>query len=115
MTTDRVILLVEDHEDDVFLMRQAIKEAGLANPIRVATDGKEAIDYLSGQGPFADRSRHPLPALVFLDLKLPGISGHEVLSWMRAEAQFRSTPVVVLTASEDPADLKKSYELGANS
>lgn len=115
MTTDRVILLVEDNEDDVFVMRRAIKGAGLTNPIRVVTHGQEAIDYLSGEGAFANRSTHPLPAVVFLDLKLPGVSGHEVLAWMRREAQFRSTPVVVLTASERPADLKKSYELGANS
>ena len=79
MTTTRGILLVEDNEDDVFLMRRALQGAGISNPLYLVDDGQKAIDYLAGTGDYADRSLHPFPALIFLDLKLPFKSGHEVL------------------------------------
>jgi CheY-like chemotaxis protein len=116
MTTGRAILLVEDNEDDVFLMKRAVKEAGITNPLLVVEDGQQAIDYLAGQGDFADRTRFPVPAVVFLDLKLPLKSGYDVLAWIRgAEAGLDSLIVVVLTSSDQPSDIKKSYQLGANS
>jgi CheY-like chemotaxis protein len=115
MTTTQSILLVEDNEDDVFLMKRALKEAAIANPIHIVEDGQEALDYLSGAGQFCDRALHPLPAVIFLDLKLPMKSGHDVLTWIRSQPSFESTVVVVLTSSDEPSDIAKSYRLGANS
>jgi CheY-like chemotaxis protein len=108
-------LLVEDSEDDVFLMKRALKNAGIVNPLYVAEDGQEAIDYLAGRGQYLDRAKHPLPALVFLDLKLPQIRGHDVLAWIREQPELENLVVVVLTSSSEPRDLKESYRLGANS
>jgi CheY-like chemotaxis protein len=83
MGTRRPILLVDDNEDDVLLMKRALKDAGVQNPVFVAEDGQQAIDYLSGTGPYADRGSFPLPWIAFLDLKLPLKTGHEVLAWIR--------------------------------
>jgi CheY-like chemotaxis protein len=115
MDTDRAILLVEDNEDDVFLMKRALKDAGVRNPLYIAEDGQEAIDYLNGAAQFSDRASYPLPAIVFLDLKLPLKSGHDVLAWIRRQKSFESLVVVVLTSSDEPTDVNKSYRLGANS
>jgi len=71
MTTTGSILLVEDSEDDVFLMKRALKNAGITNPLFVVEDGQQAVDYLAGEGQYADRSQNPLPSIIFLDLKLP--------------------------------------------
>ena len=115
MTTDRAILLVEDNEDDVFLMKRALKAARIANPLYVVEDGQQAVDYLSGTGKFARREEHPLPVLVFLDLKLPLKDGLEVLEWIRAQPRFENLVVLVLTSSSEPSDLRRAYGLGANS
>ena len=110
-----VILLVEDSEDDVFLMRRALAGADIRNPLRVAEHGDAAIAYLTGDGPFADRSLHPLPRMVFVDLELPYKSGHDVLAWIRSQPQFAPLLVIALTSSEEPVDLRRAYQLGANS
>jgi CheY-like chemotaxis protein len=115
MTEDSAILLVEDNEDDVFLMRHALTSAGVTNPVHVVETGAQAVDYLSGAGDYRDRARHPLPTVVFLDLKLPLMSGHEVLAWIRAQRQLEGLLVVVLTSSNEPSDVRRSYSLGANS
>ena len=115
MTAAGAILLVEDNDDDVFLMRHALAAAGVSNPVYVAESGQHAIDYLAGSGTFQDRSRFPMPAIVFLDLKLPLMSGHEVLGWIRSQRQLESLLVVVLTSSDEPSDVRRSYSLGANS
>jgi len=109
------ILLVEDNEDDVFLMKRALKLAGIVNPVHIVEDGQEAVNYLSGQGIYADRISYPLPSVIFLDLKLPILLGLDVLSWIRDQEEFAATVVVVLTSSNEPSDLKKAYRLGANS
>lgn len=109
------ILLVEDNEDDAFFMQQAVKDAEIPNPIVHVEDGQQAIDYLAGTDRFADRSKHPLPLVVFLDLKLPMRTGHQVLQWIRAQPEFEKLVVIVLTSSSEPVDLNRSYQLGANS
>jgi CheY-like chemotaxis protein len=109
-----LILLVEDDENDVFLMKAAFEQAGLVNPVHVASDGQEAIEYLGGVGEYADRRKFPVPYLVLLDLKLPHASGAEVLSWLRARAEFDSTVVIVLTSSGSPEDVARAYHLRAN-
>jgi CheY-like chemotaxis protein len=115
MTTAGTILLVEDNEDDVFLMKRALKSAGIINPVSVAEDGQQAIDYLAGSGDYGDRAAHPIPAVVFLDLKLPLKRGLDVLAWIRRQPEFEGLVVVVLTSSNEPSDLKEAYRLGANS
>ena len=109
------LLLVEDNEDDVFLMKRALKAAGIENPLQIAEDGQAAIDYLSGAGTHADREKSPLPTIVFLDLKLPFKSGHEVLEWIRQQPRFTNLVVIVLTSSNEKIDLDRAYKLGANS
>ena len=109
------ILLVEDSEDDVFLMKRTLNAAGVVNPVFVATDGEQAVQYLGGEGIYADRTAYPLPAVVFLDLKLPLKSGLEVLAWIRAQSAFESLLVIVLTSSDEPSDLRRAYSLGASS
>lgn len=115
MTEASAILVVEDNEDDAFLTRHALNAAGVMNPINVVDTGAAAVEYLSGTGAYQDRGRFPLPQVVFLDLKLPLMSGHEVLAWIRAQQQLEGLVVVVLTSSDEPSDLRRSYSLGANS
>ena len=107
------ILYVEDEKSDVLLLRVAFTRAGLTNPVHVAVDGAQAIDYLAGNGPFADRDQHPLPAFVLLDLNLPKKSGFEVLSWIRQQPQFSSLPVVIYTSSVGLIDKGTARLLGA--
>ena len=113
--TNRALLLVEDNEDDVFLMQRALKAARVVNPLFVVEDGQEAVDFLGGTGKFADRERYPLPSVVFLDLKLPFLSGHDVLAWIRRQKELESLVVIVLTSSNEASDLSRCYSLGANS
>jgi CheY-like chemotaxis protein len=115
MTTSGTILLVEDNEDDVFLMKRALKTAGIVNPLIVVEDGQQAVDYLSGEGIYADRVAYPMPAVIFLDLKLPVRLGLDVLSWIRSQPDLGTIVVVVLTSSNEPSDLKEAYQRGANS
>jgi DNA-binding response OmpR family regulator len=113
--TRQTVLLVEDDENDVFFMQRAFREAGIITPVSVACDGREAIDYMSGNGKFADRQNWPLPCLVLLDLKLPYVLGLDVLKWIRSHAEFKTVVVIVLTSSKQDADIEKAYSLGANS
>jgi CheY-like chemotaxis protein len=113
--TNHPVLLVEDDENDVFFMQRAFREAGIVTTLNVASDGQQAIDYLSGKGKFADRHAWPLPCLVLLDLKLPYVLGLDVLKWLRSQPEFKSIIVIVLTSSRQDADIEKAYALGANS
>ena len=108
--TDNLIALVEDNEDDVFFMRRALKGAGITSPVRVLTDGQQAVDYLAGNAP---TSGDALPVIVFLDLKLPYCTGFEVLEEMRKTGTLERTQVVILTSSPEERDRKRARELGA--
>ena len=109
----RIILLVEDGEDDVFLLKHSFAEAKIANPVRVAKHCAEAIRYLGGEGEFADRTKHPLPVLVLLDLKLPDQNGLQLLKWVQ-QAKIRSVPVIVFTAHSNPLVEKEALTSGAS-
>jgi len=109
------VLLAEDDANDVLLIQRAFQKTNIANPLRVVRDGEEALAYLSGQEPYADRDRHPLPMLLLLDLKLPRKSGFEVLQWLRQQSSLKRLPVVVLTSSNQNPDINKAFDLGANS
>jgi CheY-like chemotaxis protein len=112
---NKLVLLVEDNEDDIFIMQNAFKKAGIVNPMFVAEDGRSALDYLEGLGKFADRAQFPFPGLVLLDLNLPRVHGLDVLKFIRANPSLRPTLVVVLTSSDQEIDIEKAYSLGANS
>ena len=108
------ILQVGDEENDVFFMKHAFLETGLTNPLQVVTNGREAINYLSGQGEYADRERFPLPCLVLLDLKLPRVMGLEVLKWVREQPELKTLIVIILSSSQLVPDIEWAYQLGAN-
>ena len=108
------ILQVEDDPNDVFFFQHAMTEVGVTNPIQVATNGQQAIDYLKGAGKFADRKTFPLPCLVLLDLKLPHVMGLDVLKWIREQPGGYARIVVILSASGEECDVAAAYRLGAN-
>lgn len=109
------ILLVEDNRMDVELTLDAFREARLMNTVQVASNGQAALDYLFGRGQFADRDKYPLPDLILLDLKLPGIDGFEVLRQVKSAPILKRLPVVILTSSKEEGDRALSYDIGANS
>lgn len=113
--TNKIILLVEDDPDDIFIFQRALQAANISNPVIVLTNGQEALDYLSHSGKYADQAQYPLPFVVFLDLKLPYVDGFEVLSWIRKQPSLESVVVVALSGSDETRDHQKSYTLGARS
>src|SRR5437773_1951820 len=115
MPEQAVILLVEDREDDILLIRRAFRKGYINNPLQVVRDGDEAIAYLSGEGKYSNRAEYPLPDLILLDLKMPRIDGFEVLHWIRRQSSFASIRIVVLTSSDAISDVNRAYALGANS
>ena len=115
MSNDRVILLVEDNPQDEELTLRALKTSNVMNPVVVARDGVEALDYVFARGAHANRDRAAMPQVVLLDLKLPRVDGLEVLKALRANEFTKLLPVVVLTSSVEEQDLIRSYSLGANS
>lgn len=114
MTHPRQMLLVEDNQNDVELLLAVLEESALVNKVVVARDGAEALDYLFRREQFATRGEE-LPCVVLLDIKMPKVSGFEVLQQIRADARLRWLPVVMLTSSRADRDIIESYELGANS
>lgn len=115
VTGNATITLVEDNDDDLFFMKRALIAADISNPLQVLRTGQEALDYLAGRGRFSDRIAYPLPFLLLLDLKLPDVSGFEVLQWIRGDAALHLLTTIVLTTSGESKDIERAYELGANS
>lgn len=109
------VLVIEDEQNDVLLLQRAFKKSNVVNPLRLIEDGETAMAYLSGSGEYSDRGRFPLPIVVLLDIKLPRMSGFEILEWIKSQPDLSSIPVVVLTSSKEGPDLNKAYRLGANS
>ena len=109
------VLYAEDDENDTFLMQRAFRQAEITNPLRVVEDGRSAMQYLAGEGPYADRQEHPAACLLLLDLKMPKVDGLEVLRQVKGDPNLRIMPVVMMTSSREEQDLVKSYELGVNS
>jgi len=115
MTGTARILLVEDDPQDVELTLRALRSENVRSPIEVVRDGEEALDYLFCRGLYAARSPDQPPTLVLVDLKLPKISGLQVIDAMKSNAAFKSIPVIVLSSSGEPRDIAESYRLGVNS
>ena len=115
MPDQSVILLAEDREDDILLIKKAFEQADINNPVQIVRDGEEALHYLAGEGRYSNRAEFPLPALILVDLKMPKVDGFEVVRWIRCQLGFSNLPVVVLTSSDAIRDVNRAYELGANS
>jgi CheY-like chemotaxis protein len=111
----KTVLLVEDNPDDVHFLKTACDGAGIPHRLSIVGDGDAAVDYLTGVTGYGDRRRHPLPDLIFLDIKLPRRNGHEVLEWIRSQPAFRNLPVIMLTGSDEPTDIERAYKLGVTS
>jgi CheY-like chemotaxis protein len=115
MASDRPILLVEDNPDDEALTLRAFARNRIENPVIVARDGLDAVNYLFASGRHAGRDTSIMPAVILLDLKLPRIDGLEVLRRIRADSRTALLPVVILTTSRERQDIQEAYRLGANS
>jgi CheY-like chemotaxis protein len=109
------ILLVEDDANDQEMIKLVFDGFGLADQLHMVNDGLEAIAYMMGEGQYSDRAKHPYPTFIITDLKMPRLSGLEVLAHLKANPAFAVIPTVVLSASSDPDDIKQSYALGASS
>ncbi len=109
------ILHVEDDPNDALLFQHACRKAGIGFELQSVNDGDQAIAYLRGLDNFSDRQKYPFPQLILLDLKMPRLSGFDVLAWLRNEGAFKGVPVIILTSSNHETDIKRAYDLGANS
>jgi len=112
--TQNTILIAEDEEVDVYLVKALLGQCGVLNPLRVVMDGAQAICYLRGESIYADRFLYPLPVLFLLDLRMPRIGGLEVLRWLRLQPKI-TFPIIVMTAFNDLGVLNEAYQLGAHS
>jgi CheY-like chemotaxis protein len=109
------ILLVEDNEEDAFLLQRAFRIHKIECALQFAEDGEAAIDYLAGNGKFADRAQHPIPTLMLLDLKLPYVNGFEVLTWLAAQPPGQQVRTIILTSSGEDRDRDRAEEFGVHS
>lgn len=110
---NKPVLLVEDEESDVIFMQIAMEQAGIKNPLQVARDGRQAVACIKGEGVYADRKQYPMPGLVLLDLRLPGIPGLKVLEWIRQQPESAGIPIFILSSSDQDPDVETAYRLGA--
>jgi DNA-binding response OmpR family regulator len=115
MNTFPMILYVEDDQNDALLVARALRHLDCDVDLQTVEDVETAISYLAGEGIYEDRLKYPLPSMVLLDIKIPGRSGMELLHWLRSRKAFQGVPVVMFTSSMVESDVKRSYELGANS
>jgi CheY-like chemotaxis protein len=115
MKKNRVMLLVEDNNDDALLLQRVVSRADLGLDLHRVHNGQEAIDYLLGEDQFADRKQHPNPDVIMLDLKMPICDGFDFLDWKRGQPSWSALPTIVMTSSDLPRDIRRSYQLGAHS
>lgn len=114
MDRDLTILIIEDDPNDVLLLKKALSRAGIKDPIQVVTDGGQAIRYLQGDDEYGDRLQFPFPSVIFTDLKMPRMSGFDVLQWLRTHPECSVIPLIILTASRMDEDVRRAYQMGAN-
>jgi CheY-like chemotaxis protein len=114
--TGETILFAEDNPDDQYLFERSVRRLPFKVEVRFANDGEQAIAYLKGETEYADRSRFPLPSVIFLDIKMPKKSGFEVLQWIKTSSpdHLRRIPVVMLSSSDHQSDIDRTYDLGAS-
>src|SRR5882724_6823816 len=109
------VLHIDDNPNDTELLRAATRRADAHLDLQNVEDGEQAVAYLNGVAPYADRVRYPLPALILLDLKMPRATGFELLKWIRKHPEIGAVPVVILSGSELHEDIRQAYAFGANS
>jgi len=109
------ILVADDDAQDTMLVKMAVERGSLGLQLSSVKDGEEAINYLLGREKFSDRQTHPFPKMLLLDLKMPRLSGFDVLSFVRQQPELRKLPVVIFSSSDDPKDIQRAYDSGANS
>lgn len=112
---DPIILLVEDSESDIVLLRKAFDKAGMKYPLHVVRDGVDAMSYLLGRGEFADRIAYPMPSILIIDVNMPRLNGLELMTWLRTQPEFGHLMVIVLTGDARIEAVNHAYHLGANS
>ena len=110
----QTILVVDDDENDRFFIEHALQKTTLSLVVKMVNDGEEAIAYLQGEGKFSDRNLFPQPNLIFLDLKMPRVTGFELLEWLKSHEAFGRIPAVVISSSNAQEDIDRAYDLGAN-
>ena len=115
MTEKQNILLADDNEADLELLKMAFQWAKFNSPVHVVKNGQEAIDYLQGEGPYEDRQQYPLPTVLLLDLNMPVVDGFEVLAWLKTQPSLKRLTVIILTVSSRMEDVERSFDLGAHS
>jgi CheY-like chemotaxis protein len=115
LTNPISILIADDDAQDTLLIRMAVQRAGLALRLESVADGEQAIDYLMGREGYSDRKTHPLPSMMLLDLKMPRLSGFDVLDFVRQQPGLRQLPIIIFSSSDDPKDVRRAYDAGANS
>jgi CheY-like chemotaxis protein len=115
MNDSRTILLADDSEDDLYLLRKAFEKAEFHIPLQEVRNGEEAIAYLKGDGAYGDRDKYPVPVVMLLDLNMPRQTGFDVLGWVRAHSTLKRMSIVVLTASMRMEDVERAFDLGAHS
>jgi CheY-like chemotaxis protein len=109
------ILVADDDAQDTLLVKMAVDRASLCLRLDTVKDGEEAIDYLMGRSRYADRHAYPFPSMLLLDLKMPRVSGFDVLDFVRAQPGLKQLPIVIFSSSDDPKDIRRAYDAGANS
>ena len=115
MNEQQTILMVDDSEDDLLLLREGFLQAGCKHALQEVRNGEVAIEYLKGEGPFSDRDKYPLPVVMLLDLNMPKKNGFEVLAWARAQPKLKRLAIFILSASMREEDVERAYDLGATS
>ena len=115
MPNRKAILVADDSAEDAFILKRAFEKVGMQVPILFVRDGQELIHYLSGDDGYADRTAHPMPRLLLLDLKMPKMDGFDVLRWLQQQPELRRLVVTVLSSSDESRDVNLAYDLGANS
>jgi len=114
MNRNLTVLIAEDNENDALLLQRAFRNIGLQNPLQIVPDGEQAIRYLQAEGKFADRQQFPFPTVLFLDIKMPRMSGFDVLEWVRGHPDWRIIPTMIFSSSSHPGDITRAYQSGAN-
>jgi CheY-like chemotaxis protein len=108
------VLLVDDSESDIFFFKRAVADIQLNCDLQVCKDGQQAIEYLSRQGPYAERAVYPLPTLIVINLQMPRMGGLELLKWLKSQPRLKALPAIILSALDSRAIITQAYELGAN-